>query len=63
MHVNDVERSLKEIVKNSGKVVQEKTQVQGEMYTAYCADREGNVMSLARHGSSWCQIKDGPGGI
>lgn len=48
MYVKDIEKTLKEIEKNGGKVVQGKTHVNGEMYTAYFKDSEGNVMGLVQ---------------
>jgi uncharacterized protein len=48
MYVKDVDATLKEIEKNGGKVVQGKTHVTGDMYTAYFKDSEGNVMGLVQ---------------
>jgi uncharacterized protein len=48
MYVKDVDKTLKEIEKKGGKVVQGKTHVNGDMYTAYFEDSEGNVMGLVQ---------------
>jgi predicted enzyme related to lactoylglutathione lyase len=48
MHVKSIDATLKKIVKSGGKVVQPKTRIQGEMYSAYFKDCEGNVMGLVQ---------------
>ncbi len=48
MYVDDIGATLKKVEEQGGSVVQGKTQVQGDFYTAYFKDCEGNVMGLAQ---------------
>ncbi len=48
MYVRSIDASLKKIKKLGGKVVQGKTRIQGNMYSAYFRDCEGNVMGLVQ---------------
>ena len=48
MYVRSIDSTLSRVKKQKGKVVQGKTHVQGNMYTAYFKDSEGNVMGLVQ---------------
>ena len=46
INVKSIDETLKMIEKKGGKTLQEKTNIQGNMYSAYFTDSEGNVMGL-----------------
>lgn len=48
MYVKDIDSTIAKVKKQGGNALGKKAHVQGDMYTAYFKDSEGNVMGLVQ---------------